>query len=119
MGKKKVQPNYRRRTLRLPDLDHCKLAALNSLGPPASRRVYKYALDQFIAWYCSEPRLAFGTRAARSERNAGTARSLGHRGPDRKGWPRLGQSSAGRLDNGGGDHRGKNLSGGGQSKDLG
>jgi site-specific recombinase XerD len=59
MGKKKVQPNYRRRTLRLPDLDHSKLAVLNSLGSPASRRVYEYALDQFIAWYCSEPRLAF------------------------------------------------------------
>ena len=32
---------------------------LNSLGSPASRRVYAYAIDQFIAWYCSEPRLAF------------------------------------------------------------
>jgi site-specific recombinase XerD len=59
MGKKKVQPNYRRRTLRLPDLDHSKLAVLNSLGSPGSRRVYEFALDQFIAWYCSEPRLAF------------------------------------------------------------
>ena len=59
MGKKKVQPNYRRRTLRLPDLDHSKLAVLNSLGSPASRRVYAFALDRFIAWYCSEPRLAF------------------------------------------------------------
>ena len=39
----------RRRTLRLPDLDHSKLAVLNSLGSP----------DQFIAWYRSEPRLAF------------------------------------------------------------
>jgi len=29
------------------------------LGSPASRRVYEYAIDQFIAWYCSEPRLAF------------------------------------------------------------
>ena len=45
--------------LRLPDLDHCKTAVLNSLGSPASRRVYEYAIDQFIAWYCSEPRLAF------------------------------------------------------------
>jgi site-specific recombinase XerD len=45
--------------LRLPDLDHCKAAVLNSLGSPASRRVYEYAIDQFIAWYCSEPRLAF------------------------------------------------------------
>jgi site-specific recombinase XerC len=59
MRQKKAQPNYRRRTLRLPDLDHSKLAVLNSLGSPGSRRVYAYALDQFIAWYCSEPRLAF------------------------------------------------------------
>ena len=59
MHKKRIKPNYRRRVLRLPDLDHCKLTVLNSLGSPASRRVYKYAIDQFIAWYCSEPRLAF------------------------------------------------------------
>jgi hypothetical protein len=58
MGKQRSKPNYRRRVLRLPDLDHCKLAVLNSLGSPASRRVYEYAIDQFIAWYCSEPRLA-------------------------------------------------------------
>ena len=45
--------------LRLPDLDHCKTAVLNSLGSPASRRVYEYAIDQFVTWYCSEPRLAF------------------------------------------------------------
>ena len=56
IGKKRIQPNYRRRVLRLPDLDHCKTAVLNSLGSPASRRVSKYAIDQFIAWYCSEPR---------------------------------------------------------------
>ena len=59
MSKHKVKPNYRRRLLRLPDLDHCKRAVLNSLGSPASRRVYEYAIDQFIAWYYSEPRLAF------------------------------------------------------------
>src|SRR5450432_2719668 len=59
MGKHRIKPNYRRRVLRLPDLDHCKLAVLNSLGSPASRRVYEYAIDQFINWYCSEPRLAF------------------------------------------------------------
>jgi site-specific recombinase XerD len=59
MGKQRIKPNYRRRVMRLPDLDHCKLAVLNSLGSPASRRVYEYAIDQFIAWYCSEPRLAF------------------------------------------------------------
>jgi hypothetical protein len=58
MSKKRIKPNYRRRLLRLPDLDHCKRAVLNSLGSPASRRVYEFAIDQFIAWYCSEPRLA-------------------------------------------------------------
>ena len=59
MGKQRIKPNYHRRVLRLPDLDHCKLAVLNSLGSPASRRVYEYAINQFVAWYCSEPRLAF------------------------------------------------------------
>src|SRR5205809_4713347 len=59
MRKQRSKPNYQRRVLRLPDLDHCKTAVLNSLGSPASRRVYEYAIDQFIAWYCSEPRLAF------------------------------------------------------------
>jgi integrase len=49
MGKQRIKPNYRRRVLRLPDLDHCKLAVLNSLGSPASRRVYEYAINQFIA----------------------------------------------------------------------
>jgi hypothetical protein len=49
LGKRRIQPNYRRRTLRLPDLDHSKLAVLNSLGSPGSRRVYEYALDQV---YC-------------------------------------------------------------------
>src|SRR5438128_11767398 len=59
MGKKKAKPNYRRSVLRLPDLDHSKLAVLNSLTSPRSRRVYQYAIEQFIAWSCSEPRLAF------------------------------------------------------------
>jgi len=54
MGKKRIQSNYRRRTLRLPDLDHSKLAVLNSLGSPGSRRVYEFALVQFIAWYSGD-----------------------------------------------------------------
>src|SRR5438876_3245832 len=45
MGKPRIKPNYRRRVLRLPDLDHGKTAVLNSLGSPASRRVYEYAID--------------------------------------------------------------------------
>jgi hypothetical protein len=34
MGKQRIKPNYRRRVLRLPDLDHCKAAVLNNLGSP-------------------------------------------------------------------------------------
>src|SRR6266849_3693773 len=59
MGKRKAKAIYRRTVLRLPDLDHSKAAVLNSLTSPGSRRVYQYAIEQFIAWYCSEPRLAF------------------------------------------------------------
>jgi hypothetical protein len=49
----------RRAVLRLRDLDHSKSAILNSLGSEGSRRAYEFALDEFIVWYCSEPRLAF------------------------------------------------------------
>src|SRR5271156_4511609 len=40
------------------DLDHAKTSVLNSLSSPRSRRNYKFAMEQFIDWYCSEPRLA-------------------------------------------------------------
>jgi hypothetical protein len=59
MGSKKVKINYRRTFLRLPDLDHSKSAVINSLTSAGSRRVYQYAIEQFVTWYCSEPRLAF------------------------------------------------------------
>jgi len=48
----------RKVVLGLPDLDHAKTAVLNSLSSPRSRRNYKFAMEQFITWYCSEPRLA-------------------------------------------------------------
>ena len=32
---------------------------MNTLGSIQSRRSYQHAMDEFIAWYCSEPRLAF------------------------------------------------------------
>jgi hypothetical protein len=59
MANTKAKANYSRRVLRLPDLDHSKSAVLNSLTSPGSRRIYRHAIEQFIAWYCSEPRLAF------------------------------------------------------------
>lgn len=45
--------------LGLPDLDHSKSAVLNSLRSPESQRGYRHSIDEFIAWYCSEPRLSF------------------------------------------------------------
>jgi integrase len=55
--KRKTAP---RRVLRLPDLDLAKRTVLNSLGSLDSIRAHAHAIDDFIAWYCSEPRLAFG-----------------------------------------------------------
>jgi len=57
-AQKKVKANYRKIVLRLPDLDHAKASVLNSLRSSQSRRNYRFAMDRFIAWYCSEPRLA-------------------------------------------------------------
>src|ERR1019366_824974 len=45
--------------LRLPDLDQSKNAVLNSLAAASSQESYGHAIDEFIGWYCSEPRLAF------------------------------------------------------------
>ncbi len=58
MPKRMKKPAPHKVVLRLPDLDHAKSAVLNSLSSPRSRRNYKFAMDQFITWYCSEPRLA-------------------------------------------------------------
>src|ERR1700687_3268621 len=57
--KKKLYFRKPRRVLRLPDLDYSQHAVLNTLGSPESQRSYRFAIDDFIAWYCSEPRLAF------------------------------------------------------------
>ena len=45
--------------LRLPDLEQSKNAVLNSLPAASSQASYGHAIDEFIGWYCSEPRLAF------------------------------------------------------------
>jgi integrase len=57
MLKRNRKPPCRKIVLRLPDLDQAKSAVLNSLSSPSSRRNYKFAMEQFITWYCSEPRL--------------------------------------------------------------
>jgi hypothetical protein len=45
--------------LRLPDLEIAKSAVLNSLSCPDAQRGYRHAIDEFVEWYCSEPRLSF------------------------------------------------------------
>src|SRR5262252_4436896 len=45
--------------LRLPDLEQSKNAVLHSLAATSSQESYGHAIDEFIGWYCSEPRLAF------------------------------------------------------------
>ena len=45
--------------LRLPDLEQSKNAVLNSLAAASSQESYGHAIDEFIGWYWSEPRLAF------------------------------------------------------------
>ena len=45
--------------LRLPDLEFSKTAVLNSLSSADGQRGYSHAIDEFVDWYCSEPRLSF------------------------------------------------------------
>src|SRR5580704_10681719 len=45
--------------LRLPDLEVAKSAVLNSLACPDAQRGYRHAIEEFVEWYCSEPRLSF------------------------------------------------------------
>ena len=55
-SRKKKAP---KRVLALPDLEHAKTAVLNSLTSASGQRTYDHAIREFVAWYCSEPRLAF------------------------------------------------------------
>src|SRR6266446_6891572 len=53
-GKRRVPKTV----LRLPDLDQAKSAVLNSLSSIDAQRGYRHAIEEFIQWYCSEPRLS-------------------------------------------------------------
>jgi hypothetical protein len=55
-SRKKKTP---KRVLALPDLEQTKAAVLNSLTSASGQRTYDHAIREFVAWYCSEPRLAF------------------------------------------------------------
>lgn len=48
-----------RTILRLLDLEQSKNAVLNSLAATSSQESYCHAMEEFITWYSSEPRLSF------------------------------------------------------------
>jgi integrase len=56
-SRKKRRPP--KRVLALPDLEQAKSAVLNTLTSKSGQRTYDHAIDEFVEWYCSEPRLAF------------------------------------------------------------
>jgi integrase len=61
MKQKSRSPKQRKHPktrLRLPDLEFSKSAVLNSLTSVDGQRGYGHAIDEFVDWYCSEPRLA-------------------------------------------------------------
>jgi site-specific recombinase XerD len=51
--------NRQKTKLGLPDLEYSKAAVLDSLRSPESQRSYRRSIDDFVRWYCSEPRLSF------------------------------------------------------------
>jgi len=61
MNKKLKSKKYGKKpknVLRLPDLEHAKSAVMSSLSNVDAQRGYRHAIDEFVDWYCSEPRLA-------------------------------------------------------------
>jgi hypothetical protein len=58
-NRRSLKTAHPRPILIIPELEHAKSAALTTLVSFHSRRAYKNAIDRFIAWYCSEPRLGF------------------------------------------------------------
>ena len=58
MQKEKRKKKPPKRALALPDLEQTKSAVLNTLTSKSGQRSYAHAIDEFVEWYCSEPRLA-------------------------------------------------------------
>src|ERR1700675_1442971 len=59
MAHRKASKRSKAKTiLRLADLEQSKNAVLHSLGAASSQESYGHAIDEFIGWYCSEPRLS-------------------------------------------------------------
>jgi site-specific recombinase XerD len=79
MKKKFIKRHNRRKpktVLRLPDLELAKSAVLNSLTSVEAQRGYSHAINEFVDWYCSEPRLAFNRVVVLRYRNHLESRQL-------------------------------------------
>jgi integrase len=59
VSQKQTESRVRSDTLTIPELEQSKATVLSTLASVHSRRGYAFAIDRFIAWYCSEPRLTF------------------------------------------------------------
>jgi integrase len=67
----KTQENSRTRpATTIPELEQSKAVVLNTLFSQHSRRSYEHAIDRFISWYCSEPRLTFNRSVVVSYRSS-------------------------------------------------
>ena len=62
--------------LTIPELEQSKAAVLNTLASQHSWRSYEYAIERFITWYCSEPRLTFNRSVVVKYRSFLERRSL-------------------------------------------
>jgi hypothetical protein len=58
MQKQKRKKKPPKCVLALPDLEHAKYAVLNTLTSKSGQCSYAHAINEFVDWYCSEPRLA-------------------------------------------------------------
>ena len=59
MSKSKKEKRTPKRAQALPDLEQAKSAVLNTLTSVSRQRTCEHAINDFVEWYCSEPRLAF------------------------------------------------------------
>jgi hypothetical protein len=73
---KHTESGIRSETLTIPELEQSKASVLNTLASVHSRRSYAFAIDRFIAWYCSEPRLTFNRAVVVRYRSHLESRSL-------------------------------------------
>ena len=56
--KAKTKLSRQKTKLGLPDLEHTKIAVIVGLRSFESQRSYRHSIEEFVAWYCSAPRLS-------------------------------------------------------------